>query len=135
MIKKMTNAEMISRVNGIVSIQNKEEKECINIFGTKAKLLYAITKNKHTMVELLKPYEESLKKIMDECHVRNLETENGIKMQVENEFIEKWNEKVNELKNIEVEVPVHMVNIDAVDGSDLSITEFEYIDFMIDDSE
>lgn len=130
MIKQMSNADIIYCVNGISEIQNKDKIEKNNILGTKVKAFYTVIKNKQTMIDLLKPYHDALKKIMDEYGV-SVDKENG-KFQIEKSVIPEFNAKIAELQNIIVDVPVSTMTMDDIDGSALTFTEFGYISFMIE---
>lgn len=130
MIKQMSNADIIYCVNGISEIQNKEKIEKNNILGTKVKAFYTVIKNKQTMIDLLKPYHDALKKIMDEYGV-SVDKENG-KFQIEKSVIPEFNAKIAELQNIIIDVPVSTMTMDDIDGSALTFTEFGYISFMIE---
>lgn len=130
MIKQMSNADIIYCVNGISEIQNREKNEKNNILGTKVKAFYTLIKNKQTMIDLLKPYQDALKAIMEEYGV-SVDQKTG-NFNIEKSAISEFNAKIADLRKIVVEVPVTTMAMEDIDGSTLTLTEFEYISFMIE---
>lgn len=128
MVRKMSNADIIACVNGITEIQEREKKEKCNILGTKIKTFYTVTKNKQAMLELLKPYNESLATLIKECKVVIDKGE----IVVEGEYKERFNKSLKELQSIVLDVPIATMTMDDIDGSSLTLTEFGYISFMIE---
>lgn len=130
MIKQMSNADIIYCVNGITEIQNREKNEKCNILGTKVKSFYTLIKNKQTMIDLLKPYQNALEAIMEEYGV-SVDEETG-NFKIEESVISEFNAKIADLRRIVVEVPVTTMTMEDIDGSNLTLTEFGYISFMIE---
>lgn len=130
MIKQMSNADIIYCVNGISEIQNREKNEKRNILGTKVKAFYTLIKNKQTMIDLLKPYQDALKAIMEEYGV-SVDEKTG-NFNIEKSAISEFNAKIADLRKIVIEVPVTTMSMEDIDGSTLTLTEFEYISFMIE---
>lgn len=131
MLIKMTNGEMIARANGIAKIQEREEKTGSSILGSNINVVYAISKNKKTILGLLEPYNEALKKLISECMEPGAEA-NG-EFNIKEDKVDKWVKSINELKQIEVDVPVFMISFESIASADLTLSEFEYIDFMVSD--
>jgi hypothetical protein len=130
MIKQMSNADIIYCVNGITEIQNREKNEKCNILGTKVKAFYTVIKNKQVMIDLLKPYQDALKAIMEEFEV-SVDEETG-NFRIEKSVIPEFNSKIADLQKIVVDVPVTTMAMEDIDGSNLTLTEFGYISFMIE---
>ena len=130
MIKQMSNADIIYCVNGISEIQNREKNEKNNILGTKVKAFYTLIKNKQTMIDLLKPYQDALKAIMEEYGV-SVDEKTG-NFNIEKSAISEFNAKIADLRKIVVEVPVTTMAMEDIDDSTLTLTEFGYISFMIE---
>lgn len=130
MIKQMSNADIIYCVNGISEIQNREKNEKNNILGTKVKAFYTLIKNKQTMIDLLKPYQDALKAIMEEYGV-SVDEKTG-NLNIEKSAISEFNAKIADLRKIVVEVPVTTMAMEDIDDSTLTLTEFGYISFMIE---
>ena len=133
MVKKMTNAAIIARVNGISAIQARDRKEGSTVIGRRIKFMYAITKNKQTMIELLNPYHEALTRINEECGAKIDEKDGTIHVEPENQS--KWSKAVTELQSIVVDVPVFQIPIEELEGSNLTLDEFETIGFIVADPE
>lgn len=133
MIVKMTNAEMVAAVNRITSMQEREEKDGKKLFGNKVKIVYAIKKNKETLLRLLKPYEEARVELLKE-HGTNAALTDGV-LEIRKDRKEQWNEAMKELLGIEADVDVFTVNFTELDGLSLSLNDMDAIDFMVDASE
>ena len=133
MIVKMTNAEMVAAVNRITSMQEREEKDGEKLFGNKVKIVYAIKKNKETLLRLLKPYEEARVELLKE-HGTNAALTDGV-LEIRKDRKEQWNEAMKELLGIEADVDVFTVNFTELDGLSLSLNDMDAIDFMVDASE
>lgn len=130
---KMTNKEMLETVNRIVDMQNREDTKQEKIFGSKIKALYAIKKNKDKLIQLLKPYDESRKELLEECNKTEAQLNNLI--DIKNDCKEKWKKNMDELMEIEVDVDIHTIKFSELEGLDLSINDFEAIEFMLEDPE
>ena len=133
MIVKMTNAEMVAAVNKITSMQEREEKDGKKLFGNKVKIVYAIKKNKETLLRLLKPYEEARVELLKE-HGTNAALTDGV-LEIRKDRKEQWNEAMKELLGIEADVDIFAVNFAELDGLSLSLNDMDAIDFMVDASE
>ena len=133
MIVKMTNAEMVAAVNKITSMQEREEKDGEKLFGNKVKIVYAIKKNKETLLRLLKPYEEVRVELLKE-HGTNAALTDGV-LEIRKDRKEQWNEAMKELLGIEADVDVFTVNFTELDGLSLSLNDMDAIYFMVDASE
>ena len=131
MVVKMTNGEMIARANGITRMQEREKKTGSSILGSNINVVYAISKNKKAIIELLEPYNEALKKLISEC-AETVSDATG-EFNIKKDKVDKWVKSINELRQIEVDVPVFMISFESIASADLTISEFEYIDFMVSD--
>lgn len=131
MVVKMTNGEMIARANGITRMQEREKKIGSSILGSNINVVYAISKNKKAIIELLEPYNEALKKLISEC-AETVSDATG-EFNIKKDKVDKWVKSINELRQIEVDVPVFMISFESIASADLTISEFEYIDFMVSD--
>lgn len=129
----MTNKEMITTVNNIVEMQDREAQRGEKLFGNKIKVIYAIKKNKEKLTQLLKPYDEARKELLEECNKKEAQLEGRV--DIRKDCLEQWNRGVQELLDIEVEVEVHMVKATEIDGLTLSLNDFEAIEFMLEDLE
>lgn len=133
MIMKMSNAEIIMHVNKINELQEREKSDNYNIFGWKIKTAYSLIKNKRAMVSALEPYNEALKKVMEECGVENQATEDGkMVIKIKEGLEKKFFESVAELQAFTVDVDISKITIDDLDGSLLNLSEIESMSFMIE---
>ena len=133
MIKTMTNAEMVSAVNRITAMQQREAENKEKIFGDCIMVNYAIRKNKEKLLNLLKPYSESMNDLLEACRAAELDKDGNVK--IRKDCINKWNSGIKELQNIELEVDVHMVKFADIKGLKLSMDDLEAIDFMLEPPE
>lgn len=155
----MTNREMLANCDNIAKIKNVE-KEYFDKTGEKflkgrIKVSYAINKNKAEFQQKLKPYEETSAELIREY--RDVEAEQeALKEKLEKEKqqaelegrkpenvsikiilregknLEELEKKLKELLDIEVDVDVHYIEIDQLEGLDLDSPELELLMFMID---
>lgn len=149
---KMTNRAMIANYNMLDAFQLRE-REYFEETGRKLlkgniRATFAIKKNKGNLLTALKPYEEARQELVEEY--RDLEAEKKA-IDRENELAkaegrdprsvavimkegketEEYMKKLNELLDIEVEVPVHMVHFEEFDGVELDSAELEPFMFML----
>lgn len=133
MKKMMTNKEMVEAVNRIVAMQERED-EVIKmggqkLFGNKTKITYAIRKNKEKLLSLLKPYNEEREALLKECNEEEAQKNRSVK--IKKDCREAYDEGLKELLEIEVEVNIHMIQFEEIEGLELSTNDMETIDFML----
>ncbi|MDO4553712.1 MAG: hypothetical protein Q4B70_01035 [Lachnospiraceae bacterium] len=137
MKKVMTNQKIVAIVNSITSMQNREDEAIKNggqkLFGSRTKVTYAIRKNKEKLLELLKPYNEEREILLKECNKEEAQKNNTIN--IKEGFEEKWQQGIKDLLNIELEVEVHEIPFQEVEGLSLGMSDMEAIDFMLTDPE
>lgn len=105
-MKKMTNIEMVTAVNGVNAFVAKDKDVPVT-------LSVAISANIKTLIKELEPYEEERKKI--------LESEN-----------EDKSDQFEELCKCEADVNLRMVSADLLDGINLSTKDYMALEFMIE---
>lgn len=130
MKKTMTNAEMVTAVNRIIGMQNREEQQGTKLFSDKVKINYAIKKNKDKLMNLLKPYDESREELYRVCKTNEPDEEGKVK--IRKDCAEKWSDGLKELQEIEAEVDVHMIRFADIEKLPLSMNDLEAIDFMLE---
>lgn len=126
---KLRNSEMIQIVNNITAIQSNELQSEEKRFVGKIKASYALKKNRDKILELLKPYEEERLEIFERFKI----DKNGSLENLSNDEKEALLKELNVLLSIEVDVPVYKVNIEDIEGINLSFEELDALDFMIND--
>lgn len=94
----MTNAQIVVTLNMINTLKQDKRKLPVRVS-------YALNKNQNILMNVYKPYEETLKE---------LDTETD-------------KQAVAELLNEENEVALHNISLDDLDGADLTINEMEII--------
>lgn len=103
----MTNAQIVVTLNMINSLKQDKRKLPVRVS-------YALNKNQNILMNTYKPYEETLKEL-------NTETDK---------------QAVAELLNEENEIVLHNINLDDLDGADLTINEMDIIqNFMMTEEE
>lgn len=156
----MTNREMIRSYNGLASLQQAEgaylRKTGQQLLRGRVKVTYAVRKNMRELLEKLKPYEDAREGLVSEY--RDTEKEKAVfdeKMRQYNEKVKKhkdaampqeeeifrdgkqaeeYRKKLDELLDIDVEdVNVHRIDVDQLDGLDLSSDDLGVFDFMLKD--
>ena len=128
---KMTNREIITAINRIVAMQDRETETKEKIFGDRIRVMYAIKKNKAKLERLLKPYNEARAELLEECNKPDAQLHDQI--DIREDCLAKWNKGINELLDIEVDVDVHTIKLSDLDGLSLLQNDIEAIFFMIDD--
>lgn len=104
----MKNVELVNAVNAIHAIIQKD-----NVMPVRVS--YALTKNFNAFIGELDAYEKERKKLVD----------SGEK---------NFDEKLQELLEIETEVPVHKISMEQLEKCDcLTIKEVALLDFMIEE--
>lgn len=133
MVKKMTNKDMINAVNRILAMQDREAKANARLFKDRIKVSYAVKKNKDKLEQLLKPYNDSRKELLDECNKKeaNLNGTVDIKM----DCLERWNKEMGTLLDIEIDAEIHMIKFSDIEGLELAVNDIEAIDFMLETPE
>lgn len=148
MVKKMTNLEMVSALNSLVSLQKVEkevfEKKGKRLLQGRVKISYAINKNLSSLGNALKPYNETMNKLNGE--MRDIEAEKKAVEEAEKEGknpgevemifrpgIKRGDylEKRKEILDIETDVDIHEVDIELFDGIELNSSEIGVLMFMI----
>lgn len=129
----MTNGEIVTTVNRIIGMQNREEKQETKLFGERVKVTYAIKKNKEKLQQLLKPYNESLDELIEKYKAEK-PGEDG-EPRIRKDCQKQWGDAVKELQEIEVEVDIHTVRFSEIEGLSLSLNDLEAIEFMLEEPE
>ena len=129
MKKTMKNSEMVSIVNQLTAMQERETKSGEKMFPDRIRVVYAIKKNKERLVSLLTPYEESRNELLEDYGAKA--DENGL-VSVRKDCKEKWNKEIGELLNFEVEAEIHIFKFEEIVGLSLSMNDLEAIDFMLE---
>lgn len=129
MTKKLTNADVLAFYNKLMEMHAKEEKTGESIFKS-IKVNFAIRRNKEKLLPILRSYEESRQEIVKKYKDENSTDE---KIQIKIECAEQYSNDMNELLNIENEVDIHSVAIDALSECNLTMSEMDAIYFMIEE--
>lgn len=149
---KMTNRAMIANHNMLDALQLRErsyyEETGRKLLKGNIRATFAIKKNKGNLLTALKPYEEARQELVEEyrdmeAEKKAIDRENELAkaegrdprsvavIMKEGKETEEYMKKLNELLDIEVEVPVHMVHFEEFDGVELDSAELEPFMFML----
>ena len=113
----MTNGQVVAVLNMITRI--KESDRTLPV-----RLSYALNKNLQTLLEIYKPYQQSLKDL-------NLD---GLSDDAVNALTEDDKKALADLLNLEADADLYKVTLSDLDGADLTVNEMEVIQtFMMDD--
>lgn len=128
MEKKMKHAEVIEAVNCLKNILGREEKYPVAFS-------FAISKNIKALREAEADFLEERNKLLDKYNVKDgegnpLYLKTG-KIEIAEEYQKEWEEDVRELLEIEVAVPVRMVDIANLAGRDIEASVLYACDFML----
>lgn len=124
---EITNRELLNKVQVLSVLSNKQ---------LPVKVSYALAKNINSINKELKIYEEEKLKIAKEC---SLKDESGNPKIDNNQYVliedkkEVFSEQVNELLDIEIDLPIRQVNVNELLNSsvEFSPAELMELDFML----
>lgn len=124
---KLTNKEILERVSILAELRNRK---------LPVKVSYAIGKNISKIERELKHYNDARQKIIEEYCLK--EKDGSLKIldgnyDIDPKRLNKFNDDIDELKDIEVEIDVHKFNIELLNNYEMSPEELICIDFMIED--
>lgn len=127
----LTNKQILDITSGLNEIENKESQNGTSIFANKTKVTFAIIKNKRVLQNASRDYEETVNKIIAEFDADGKTdiVENG--KRVLPQYVAEWNQRMEELQSIEVDLEIKTITFDDIDGCPLSLQEMETLEFMI----
>ncbi len=125
---KLTNRELIESLPGLRNLSQKQ---------LPIKFSYAIAKNSKAIEKELSIYEGERQKLVKKY--AELDKEGNPKVDKQGNYVIKkksvldWQIYVKELLDIEVDLNIHKVNLNALEGLKISPLELVAIDFMIEE--
>lgn len=126
---RMKNSEVITKMSALADIINRKERYPV-------KFSFALSKNARALETASRDFVEARKGILDECNVKD---ESGSpayrttgKIEIAEPYRAVFRESMDELLEIEVEVPVHTVNVSVLDGLDIEPDILYTCDFMFE---
>lgn len=134
MVKKLTNKELITNLNGLNLFQIREQKYLEQVgkklLTGKFNIAYAINKNKGKLDQALKPYNETMKEILEEYNSEDAKKKGNVKIKEGKE--QEWEEAVKQLQEQETEVEIHTVKLKELENLDMDSTDLSCLEFMIE---
>lgn len=124
MLQKFTNRDLANTIIGLNNFKRGSSKKPV-------KLMYAINRNLDHLRTAVKPFETSRQEIISKYFEAD-ETGKPVLIDGKKEIAES---EMSELLEIEIEVEVHKIPLDMIDGIEVSGEEFDAIDFMIEGGE
>lgn len=124
MLQKFTNRDLANTIIGLNNFKRGSSKKPV-------KLMYAINRNLDHLRTAVKPFETSRQEIMS----KYFETDKAGKLVPIDGKKEIAESEMSELLEIEIDVEVHKIPLDMIDGIEVSGEEFDAIDFMIEGGE
>ncbi|WP_286312047.1 DUF1617 family protein [Romboutsia ilealis] len=127
---KLTNRKIVNDSNFLAILTQKQ---------LPVKVSYAIAKNISKIESELKIYNTERQKLIDKYCVKDEEGNNVIdennQLIIADENMTDWNNAINELLDIEVEIDIHKFNINDLMYSNVEFTpsELMLIDYMIEE--
>lgn len=127
---KLTNRKIVNDSNFLATLTQKQ---------LPVKVSYAIAKNISKIENELKIYNIERQKLIDKYCVKDEEGNNVIdennQLIIADENMTDWNNAINELLDIEVEIDIHKFTKDDLFNSNCNITpaELMLIDYMIEE--
>lgn len=127
---KLTNRKIVNDSNFLATLTQKQ---------LPVKVSYAIAKNISKIENELKIYNIERQKLIDKYCVKDEEGNNVIdennQLIIADENMTDWNNAINELLDIEVEIDIHKFNINDLMYSNVEFTpsELMLIEYMIEE--
>ncbi|HJF35105.1 MAG TPA: DUF1617 family protein [Clostridium perfringens] len=127
---KLTNRKIVNDSNFLATLTQKQ---------LPVKVSYAIAKNISKIENELKIYNIERQKLIDKYCVKDEEGNNVIdennQLIIADENMTDWNNAINELLDIEVEIDIHKFNINDLMYSNVEFTpsELMIIEYMIEE--
>lgn len=127
---KLTNRKIVNDSNFLATLTQKQ---------LPVKVSYAIAKNISKIENELKIYNIERQKLIDKYCVKDEEGNNVIdennQLIIADENMTDWNNAINELLDIEVEIDIHKFNINDLMYSNVEFTPSELIiiEYMIEE--
>ena len=125
---KMKNSEVLTRCSTLAGIIRKGEKYPV-------KFSFALVKNLKALQAAGADLEEARNALLDCYNVKDADGKPAYKTSGKIEIAEgcegEWKKSMQELLDIEVEVPVHPVSVSVLDGLAISADMLYGCDFML----
>lgn len=127
---KLTNKKILNDIHMLNNLSNLE---------LPVKVSYKIAKNIMNIEKELKVYNTQRQKLIDKYCLKDANNQNVIdennNFTIDNKYLDKWNKKINELLDIEVDIEILTFKIDELmyDNYKMTPSQLMLIDYMIED--
>ncbi len=127
---KLTNKKILNDIHMLNNLSNLE---------LPVKVSYKIAKNIMNIEKELKVYNTQRQKLIDKYCLKDENNQNVIdennNFTIDNKYLDKWNKKINELLDIEVDIDILTFKIDELmyDNYKMTPSQLMLIDYMIED--
>ena len=127
---KLTNIQILNALNVLKDIREQECRMPIN-------LAFFLIKNANALEKEISAYKEAYSLLLNKYAVKNsdgsiaVNEDKTIKLEDKNSFFNEY----NNLASAEVNVDIHLINIDLCDNLDITLDKMIHIQFMFCDKE
>ncbi len=127
---KLTNKKILNDIHMLNNLSNLE---------LPVKVSYKIAKNIMNIEKELKVYNTQRQKLIDKYCLKDENNQNVIdennNFTIDDKYLDKWNKKINELLDIEVDIDILTFKIDELmyDNYKMTPSQLMLIDYMIED--
>lgn len=127
---KLTNKKILNDIHMLNNLSNLE---------LPVKVSYKIAKNIMNIEKELKVYNTQRQKLIDKYCLKDENNQNVIdennNFTIDDKYLDKWNKKINELLDIEVNIDILTFKIDELmyDNYKMTPSQLMLIDYMIED--
>ena len=127
---KLTNKKILNDIHMLNNLSNLE---------LPVKVSYKIAKNIMNIEKELKVYNAQRQKLIDKYCLKDENNQNVIdennNFTIDDKHLDKWNKKINELLDIEVDIDILTFKIDELmyDNYKMTPSQLMLIDYMIED--
>ena len=126
----MKNSEIVRNYIGLIELVNKKEKYPV-------KFSFAITKNLKMLEGLNGDFETERNKYLDQYNVKDENGEPAYKstgrIDIAKEYEKDWQDAVQELLDIDVDINVHKISLSELNGVSISAGDLLSCDFMLNE--
>lgn len=127
---KLTNIQILNALNVLKDIREQECRMPVN-------LAFFLIKNANALEKEISAYQEAYSLLLDKYAVKNsdgsiaVNEDKTIKLEDKDSFFNEY----NNLASAEVNVDIHLINIDLCDNLDITLDKMIHVQFMFCDKE
>lgn len=131
----MKNSEILRHLNGLEAMSLREQRSMehdANYPKMNIRAVYKIFKNKQVLKTALEPYNEAIKILLEKYNI-SLNADGSLNLDsLPADNRDLFTNELDELLKIDVKIELTKINIDEFGNYEISQTDYEILEFMID---